>query len=51
MKVSISIEKQFKSVSILPGIDLSYYYGIFSIAFIFLMWTLTINFTKRDQNV
>jgi len=48
MKVHFSAGWQFQSVSLIPGLDISWYYNTFSIAGLFLMWTVSITFSKGE---
>ena len=48
MKIHFSAGRQFKSISIIPGIDISWYYKSIIIAVLFLFWSFSVTFAKGE---
>lgn len=46
MKVQFSVGEQFKSFSIIPGIDICWHYKTIGICFVFMKWNMNIDFVK-----
>jgi len=47
--MTISFEKQFQSMSILPGIDISWYGNVVSIQILLFFWTVNITIYKSKK--
>ena len=48
MKIHFSAGRQFKSISIIPGIDIIWYYKSIIIAVLFLFWSFSVTFAKGE---
>jgi hypothetical protein len=46
MQIKIQIVKQYKSAFIIPTIWISWHWGVFTISFTWLKWSIDIDFVK-----